>query len=122
MVPKFAYGQDIVEYTDTYTYLGVVFVGPKFTLKKVADTKLSKAYAALGGLERMNSQIQFQEPRTKLWLFDTLVSSAMLYGVQIWGPSVNQDSWRSMERPLISMISRMLEPRLLYRMRLSEQN
>ena len=50
--PKFAYGQDIVEYTDTYTYLGVVFAGPKFTLKKAVDTR---AYAALGGLERMCS-------------------------------------------------------------------
>ncbi|MCO5577293.1 hypothetical protein L7F22_031120 [Adiantum nelumboides] len=32
----------------------------------------------------------------------------MLYGVQVWGPSVDQDSWRAMERPLISMISRMI--------------
>ena len=56
----------------------------------------------------MCSQVQFQEPRTKLWLFDTLVTSAMLYRVQIWGPYVDQDSWRSMERPLISMISRMI--------------
>lgn len=56
----------------------------------------------------MCSQIQFQEPRTKLWLFDTLVTSAMLYGVQVWGPSVDQDGWRNMERPLISMISRMI--------------
>ncbi|MCO5572665.1 hypothetical protein L7F22_026423 [Adiantum nelumboides] len=106
--PKFTYGQDNVEYTDAYTYLGVVFTGPKFALKKAADNRLSRAYAALGGLERMCSQVQFQEPRTKLWLFDTLVTSAMLYGVQVWGPSVDQDSWRAMERPLISMISRMI--------------
>ena len=106
--PKFTYGQDNVEYTDAYTYLGVVFAGPKFALKKAADNRLSRAYAALGGLERMCSQVQFQEPRTKLWLFDTLVTSAMLYGVQVWGPSVDQDSWRAMERPLISMISRMI--------------
>ena len=103
--PKFTYGQDNVEYTDAYTYLGVVFAGPKFALKKAADNRLSRAYAALGGLERMCSQVQFQEPRTKLWLFDTLVTSAMLYGVQVW---VDQDSWRAMERPLISMISRMI--------------
>ncbi|MCO5607081.1 hypothetical protein L7F22_061273 [Adiantum nelumboides] len=106
--PKFTYGQDNVENTDAYTYLGVVFTGPKFALKKAADNRLSRAYAALGGLERMCSQVQFQEPRTKLWLFDTLVTSAMLYGVQVWGPSVDQDSWRAMERPLISMISRMI--------------
>ena len=86
----------------------MVFVGPKFTLKKAVDNRLSRAYAALGGLEGMCSQVQFQEPRTKLWLFDTLVTSAMLYGVQVWGPSVDQDNWRAMERPLISMISRMI--------------
>ncbi|MCO5606524.1 hypothetical protein L7F22_060712 [Adiantum nelumboides] len=81
--PKFTYGQDNVEYTDAYTYLGVVFTGPKFALKKAADNRLSRAYAALGGLERMCSQV--------------------------WGPSVDQDSWRAMERPLISMISRMIK-------------
>ena len=53
--PKFTYGQDNVEYTDAYTYLGVVFAGPKFALKKEVDSRLSRAYAALGGLERMCS-------------------------------------------------------------------
>ena len=79
--PTFTYGHDTVEYTDAYTYLGVVFTGPRFTLRRAAETSLSRVYAALGGLERMFSQVQFQGPRTKLWLFDTLVASAMLYGV-----------------------------------------
>ena len=63
----------------------------------------------------MCSQIQFQEPRTKLWLFDMLVTSVMLYGVQIWGPSVDHqnragrsEQWKCMEKPLVSMISRMI--------------
>ena len=30
--PTFAYGQEMVEYTDAYTYLGVVFSGPRFCL------------------------------------------------------------------------------------------
>ena len=114
--PIFTYGQERVEYTDMYTYLGVVFSGPNFSMRRAAETRLTRAYAALGGLERMCSQVQFQEPRTKLWLFDTLVASAMLYGVQIWGPSVDHqsrqhgrtDGWRGMERPLISMISRLI--------------
>ena len=106
--PTFTYGQDIVEYTDAYTYLGAVFTGPRFTLRRAAETRLTRAYAALGGLERMCSQVQFQEPRTKLWLFDTLVASAMLYGAQVWGPSVDHTGWRRMERPLVSMISHMI--------------
>ena len=63
----------------------------------------------------MCSQIQFQEPRTKLWLFDTPITSVMLYGVQVWGPLVDQhnrdsstEQWKCMERPLVSMISRMI--------------
>eukprot|EP00250_Pteridium_aquilinum_P019422 c24426_g1_i1 orf=1306-2640(+) len=85
-------------------------------MRGAAEARLTRGHAALGGLERMCSQIQFQEPRTKLWLFDTLVTSTLLYGVQIWGPSLDHsrrsggtyDGWRSMERPLISMISRMI--------------
>ena len=40
----------------------------------------------------------------------------MLYGVQIWEPSVdhhnrvgNTDGWKCMERPLVSMISQMIK-------------
>lgn len=108
LAPFFVYDQVTVEYTDAYTYLGVLFTGPRFTLRRAAETRLSRAYAALGGLERMCSQVQFQEPRTKLWLFDALVASTMLYGVQVWGPTVTHGSWKSMERTLVSMISRMI--------------
>ena len=83
-----------MKYTDAYTYLGVVFTGPRFSLRRATETRLTRVYVALERLERMCSQVQFQEPRTKLWLFDTLVASAMLYGVQVWGPSVGGNDWR----------------------------
>ena len=51
--PTFVYDRVTVEYTDAYTYLGVLFTGPRFTLRRAAETTLSKASAALGGLERM---------------------------------------------------------------------
>ncbi|MCO5567345.1 hypothetical protein L7F22_021035 [Adiantum nelumboides] len=105
--PIFTYGQENVEYTDAYTYLGVVFTGPKFSLRRAAEIRLIRADAALGGLKRMCSQVQFQEPRTKLWLFDTLVASAMLYGVQIWGPSVTYLVYSShSESALLSIIGK----------------
>ena len=113
--PTFNYGESMVEYTDNYTYLGVVFSGPVLSFKDAAKTRLTRAVTAMGRMEKWCSQIQFQEPRTKLWLFDTLVTSVMLYGVQAWGPSVdpanksdNSEQWKNMERPLISMISRMI--------------
>ncbi|MCO5587040.1 hypothetical protein L7F22_040985 [Adiantum nelumboides] len=45
-----------------YTYLRVVFNGPVFSLRRVVETRLTRAYATLGELERMCSQVQFQEP------------------------------------------------------------
>ena len=46
-------------------------------------------YAALGDLERQCAHLQFQQPRTKLWLFDTLLTPTLLYGVEICGLSFN---------------------------------
>ena len=106
--PTLVHDEVTMENTDSYTYLGVPFTEPRSNLRRAAETRLSRAYEALGGLERMCSQVQFQDPRTKLWLFDTLVALTMLYGVQVWGPIVTYDSWRSMERPLVFMISRMI--------------
>ena len=54
------------------------------SLRRAAETRLTRAYAALGRMERMCSQVQFQEPRTKLWLSDTLVTSAM----PLWGANM----------------------------------
>lgn len=93
--PTFTYGQETMEYTNAYTYLGVVFSDPVFSLRRATETRLMIAHAALGRMERLYSQVQFQEPRTKLCLFDNLVTSAMLYGVQIWGPSVDRHSQAS---------------------------
>ena len=84
--PTFNYGESMVEYTDNYTYLGVVFSGPVLSFKDAAKTRLTRAVTT------WCSQILFQEPRTKLWLFDTLVTSVMLYGVQVWGPSVDHQN------------------------------
>ena len=64
-----------------YTYLGVTFTRPRFSLRQAACIRISHGYAALGALERQYAHLQFQEPRTKLWLFDTLVTPTLLYGV-----------------------------------------
>ena len=70
-----------VEYTNMYNYLGVVFSGTTFSARQATKTRLTRPYATLEALERMCSQVQFQEPHTKLWLFDTLVASTMHYEV-----------------------------------------
>ncbi len=107
--PEFFFGDEKVAYTRSYTYLGVTFTGPRLSLHEAACARLSRGYAALGTLERQCAHIQFQEPRTKLWLFDTLVAPTLLYGVEIWGPSSYKGhKWTDLERPLVLMIGRMI--------------
>ena len=49
-------------------------------------------------LSRQCADLQSQEPRTKLWLFDTLVTPTLLYGVETWGPSLNKaNHWKDLE-------------------------
>ena len=101
-------------------YLGVVFSGPAFSLRGTTEVRLTRGYASLGGLERMCAQMHFQEPRTKLWIFDTLVTSIILYGVQIWRASLDHhnrsrrtyDGWRSIEPPVVYMIFRMIRAKV----------
>ena len=103
-----------MEYTRSYTYLGVTFTGPRFSLQEAACARLSRGYAALGALERQCAHLQFQEPRTKLWLFDTLVTPTLLYGVEMWGPSLNKANYgKDLERPLVSMIACMIRSKAL---------
>ena len=51
----------------------------------------SRVYAAFGALERQCAHLQFQEPQTKLWLFDTHVTPT-LYGIETWGLSFNKEN------------------------------
>ena len=47
-----------------------------------------------------------------MWLFDTLVTPTLLYGVETWEPSVNQENnWKDLERALVSMIAHTKEQR-----------
>ena len=60
--PEFFSGGEKVEYTCSYTYLGVIFTRPRFSLREVACARLSRGYAALGVLEIQCADLQFHEP------------------------------------------------------------
>ena len=74
----------------TYAYLGVTFKGPRISLWLAACARLSCGYASVGALERKWALLQFQGPQTKLWLFDTLVTPTLIYGVETWGLSLRE--------------------------------
>ena len=54
----------------------------------------------------------FRSPVSKGWLFDTLVTPALMYGAAIWGPGLADSIWPLIERPQVLMISRMIRSKL----------
>ncbi|KAI5054061.1 hypothetical protein GOP47_0031046 [Adiantum capillus-veneris] len=99
-----------VDVVTSYVYLGITFTslpGP-FTMRQAAADRLTRGYAALTMLERRCHQAHFQEPRTKGWLFDTLVTPALMYSAAVWAPGLTDDQWTQLERPQVCMISRLL--------------
>ena len=99
-----------VEIVGSYVYLGVTFTATqgKFSMTQAAKDKLTRGYAALGALERQCHQAHFQEPRTKGWLFDTLVTPALMYSSSVWGPGLTAGIWSQSERPQVMMLARMI--------------
>ena len=80
----------------------VLLIGSNFCLT-------SHGYATLDALGRQCAHIQFQEPRTKWWLFDTLVTRTLLAGVESWESRLNKaNNGKYLERPLVSTISRII--------------
>lgn len=96
---SFSYKGEMVDIVHSYVYLEVMFTGPCFFMVLAADAQLTRGYTTLALLERQCFQAHFQEPRTKHWLFDTLVTPAFMYGAPLWGPDVLDEGWRKIERP-----------------------
>ena len=76
---------------DSYVYLGINFTARsgKFSMIQATRDRTTRAFVALAMLERGCHQTHFQEPRTKGWLFDTLVTRALLYAALVWAPGLS---------------------------------
>ena len=96
-----------VEVVGSYVYLGVTFsaCSCKFLMTQAGKDRLTRGYASLSLLERQCHQAYFQEPRTKGWFFDSLVTSSLMYASVVWAPCLPSLMSMQLERPLVTMLS-----------------
>ena len=95
--PKFFLEEEKVAYTCSYTYLGVTFYRAQDLLTR-GCLCLTVSWVC-NSLERQCAHLKFQEPQTKLWLFDTFVTPTLLYGVKTWESSLNMaNNQKNLER------------------------
>jgi hypothetical protein len=86
-----------IEITTTYTYLGVQFMGPCFSMRHALLPRISKGYSSLALIERQCFLGQFQDISSKLYLMEAIIRPTVLYGSEIWGPSLLQTDWAKLE-------------------------
>ena len=84
----FLFKGEEVKITGTYTYLGVHFLRPRFSLRPALQPRINKGYGSLALLERQCFHHHFQDISSKMNLLDTLIHPTVLYGSEIWGPSL----------------------------------
>lgn len=82
----------------SYTYMGVKFSGPRFSMRSVIQPRVSKGMGSLAMLEKQCFRHHFQDTSSKLYLLDSLVRPTVLYGSMVWGPSLLASNWASIER------------------------
>ena len=99
---SFTFARGPVEIVTSYVYLGVTFstAATHFTMGSAAQDRLTRGYAALAMLERRCHQAHFQEPHTKGWLFDSLVTPSLMYAVDVCSGSLGARFGYSMVDPV----------------------
>jgi hypothetical protein len=70
----------------------------KESLRPALQPQINKGYESLALLEIQCFQHHFQDISSKMSLVDYLIRPTVLYGSEIWGPSLLESDWTSAER------------------------
>ena len=97
-----------IEITSSYTYLGVLFTGPRSSLRPALQPRINKGYGSLALLERQCFRNHFQDISAKMSMMDNVVQPTVLYGSEVWGPSLLESDWSSAERVQITLLRRII--------------
>jgi hypothetical protein len=97
-----------IEITNTYTYLGVQFSGPRFSLLTDPPTSDQQGLRILIPSRETMLRHHFQDISSKMSLMDSLIRPIVLYGSEIWGPSLLEFDWASTERVQTLLLRRII--------------
>lgn len=76
----------IIKTITSNTYLGVLFSGPRFSMKAKAPSRVQQGCVTISTLESQCFQFHFHYISSKLQLFQIVFTPATLYGAKVWAP------------------------------------
>lgn len=94
--PCIIYNNEQLETVDSFKYLGLE-VPSNHKWKDCAMHRLEAGKRAYYAFENMCNVGDIKCLALKKYLFDTLVTPVLLYGVEVWGGSISKTTWREFE-------------------------
>ncbi|MCO5605801.1 hypothetical protein L7F22_059985 [Adiantum nelumboides] len=94
--PCIVYNKEPLEVVESFKYLGLE-VPANHKWKDCAMRRLEAGKRAYYAFENMCNAGEIKCWALNKYLFDTLVTSVLLYGVEIWGGSISKSTWKEFE-------------------------
>ena len=94
--PCIVYKNEPLEVVDSFKYLGLE-VPSNHKWRDCAMRRLEAGKRAYYAFENMCNVGEIKCWALKKYLFDTLVTPVLLYGVEVWGGSISKSTWKDFE-------------------------
>lgn len=95
--PHITYRGEGLETVESFKYLGIE-VPSNHKWQSCVDKRIVAGWKSYYAFENTCRRAQIGSWRLKKYLFDTLVTPVLLYGVEVWGGSLSKASWNEVEK------------------------
>ena len=95
--PQITYQGKPIEAVNSFKYLGLE-IPSDHKWYQCATKRRENGKRAYYAFENMCRQAGIQSWNLKKYLFDTLVTPVILYGVEVWGGSLSKDRWNDIKK------------------------
>ena len=95
--PIITYQGTPIEAVDSFKYIGLE-IPSDHRWYKCATKRRENGKRAYYAFENMCREAEIQSWHLKKYLFDTLVTPVILYGVEVWGGSLSKDKWNDIKK------------------------
>ena len=105
---NFFFGENLIDITDQYTYLGFTFV-PSGKKHRGIEILLNKAWKSWFAVQKMLNKSKLKTVKTYMKLVDTIVKPVALYSCEAWGDYKNKNNLKmKIEKLQVSICKQVL--------------
>ncbi|KAL3693832.1 hypothetical protein R1sor_007483 [Riccia sorocarpa] len=93
---RFIFQGQLIDECKTYKYLGIDF-SANLSWADCWKARVACGFRALFSLGAKCRRADLIDWTLRIRLFDTLVKTAVMYGIPVWGPTISKTGWKNIE-------------------------